>query len=168
MDATAVFCADLQKEPDVDKDKTEWMADVYKLYKSCITQFPESDGLSSLHGLNSTSDVEGVLLPYPRRRPYAPTQKKTVACHRYRDSRRAGSDVMTRCWTTNIFHRIRPEDMKIPSPPRGRRNVERAAREFRQCFALYKPRRRNAMAATAVRKPNLRSVVTVPMLSSSN
>ena len=167
MEATAEFCADLQKEPDVDKDTAEWMADVYKSYGSCITQFPESDGSSSLDGLNLTSDVEGELLPCPRRRPYAPTKKKTVARHRYRDSRRADSGVMTRCWTTNSFRRIRPDDMKMPSLPRGRRTVERAAREFRQCFAPYKPRRRKAVAATAVRKPNLRSVVTVPMQSSS-
>lgn len=165
IQATSEFYADLQNEPD--EDKAEWVADIYKSYGSCLTQFPESDGSSSLDGLNLTSDVEGDILPCPRRRPNTPTKKKTVN-RRYLDSRRVGSGVMTRCWTTNSLRRVRPDDMKITSPPRGRRNVERAAREFRKCFAPFQPRRRKAVESNAVKRPNLRSVVTVPSQGSSS
>jgi hypothetical protein len=64
LKATAEFCADLQKKSDMDPNDAKWITDIDKSYGSCVTNFPESDGTSSIENLDLTSDVEdGNMLP---------------------------------------------------------------------------------------------------------
>jgi hypothetical protein len=73
--------------------------------------------------------------------------------------------MLTRCWETNRFRRVRPADIEFPPLPKGRRDVAKAARERHHCFDNIRPRQRKPVELATRKKPTLRSVVRVPMKS---
>ena len=100
--------------------------------------------------------------------PRSPRKHKSVgkvssARRRYYDSRRPGYGMLTRCWETNSFCRVRPADIELPPLPKNRRDVVKVARERHHCFDKFRQRQRKPVRPVNGKKPTLRSVVKVPM-----
>ena len=142
------------------EDDAEWIADIYKSYGSCI-QFPESDGASSLDGLDLTLDVDLANMLQNPRPGLTARKRRSLPGRRYLDSERLGRGVMTRCWETSSLRRVQPGDSVLPRVSKRRSSVERLKRDYRRCFdkdrglpETGKSPKRN--------KPALRSVVVPP------
>lgn len=163
--ALSDFCADIGTKPGIDQDDAMLLADVYKSYGTCTNQLLlDSDGTSSLDGLELMSDLEGGdMLPRAETRRARPeATKKSSRRQEYdKELRRTGRAVTTDCWITSSIRRTCPEDIVLPPVPKSPRSIARAAREFRKCFGVVKPRQRKAATSTTASKPTLRSAVRV-------